>query len=391
MKKKLLLFTLTIFLLTGCWGKQELNELAITIALGVDKLDDKYTISAQVVDPTQLVGQKGAESSRTSVATFHATGETVFESIRKITAESPRRIYPSHLRLLIIGEEVAKEGINEILDIFSRDYELRSDYYILVTKNTSAKDVLSVTTPIERIPAANLFISMKLAEKVWGHSNTITLDKLIKDLSTNGKELAIPVVSLVGNKEMAPSLKNVEHIEPLARIIVDNLSVFQNDQLIGWLDNTDTRSVNFITNNIKSTILNVPCHDGKIALEIKRAKSKITSDIKNENLVGKVDLRLQANIGEVACKVNLNTPATINRLEKYAEKELKKQLQQTIHTLQNKYQVDIFGFGTAVHRQHPKVWRKYKKNWNKYFSAMDVDLHINVEIKHTGTTNNSFF
>lgn len=392
MKKKLLLSVMTIFLLTGCWDKQELNELAITSAFGVDKHDDKYTLSVQIVDPTQIAGQKGAVSSRTSVTTFRATGETIYEAVRKITSESPRRIYPSHIRLFVIGEEVAKEGINEILDLIFRDYELRSDFFILVTKNTRAEDVLNVTTPLETTPATNLFYSTDLAEKIWGHSNTITLDKLIRAISAKGKEPTIPVVTLRGNKDVASSVKNLEYIEPLASLMVDKLSVFHHDQLIGWLDNMETRSVNFITNNIKSTILNVPCDDdGKIALEIKKAKSKITSEIKKDNPIGKIDLKIQATVGEVACQVNFNYQSTIKKLEKNAEKEIKKQLNQTIHKVQNEFKVDIFGFGTTIHRQHPKVWQRYKKDWNKHFSSMDINLQIKVKIIHTGTISNSFF
>ncbi|MBH9787576.1 Ger(x)C family spore germination protein, partial [Clostridioides difficile] len=44
-----LLCILTL-LLSGCWSKRELNELAIVVALGIDKIDEEYEITVQIVD-----------------------------------------------------------------------------------------------------------------------------------------------------------------------------------------------------------------------------------------------------------------------------------------------------------------------------------------------------
>ena len=48
-----LLCILTI-LLSGCWSKRELNELAIVVALGIDKIDEDYEITVQIVDPGEI-------------------------------------------------------------------------------------------------------------------------------------------------------------------------------------------------------------------------------------------------------------------------------------------------------------------------------------------------
>lgn len=43
-----------ILLLTGCWNRNELNELSIVLAMGIDKKDDLYEVSLQVVNPNQM-------------------------------------------------------------------------------------------------------------------------------------------------------------------------------------------------------------------------------------------------------------------------------------------------------------------------------------------------
>lgn len=62
MKRKiyrLFVFTLMIFILTGCWSRRELNEIAIALAMGVDKSGDQFKVSAQIVNPGEVASAKG--------------------------------------------------------------------------------------------------------------------------------------------------------------------------------------------------------------------------------------------------------------------------------------------------------------------------------------------
>ncbi|WMT41390.1 hypothetical protein RE628_02140 [Paenibacillus sp. D2_2] len=55
----LFLLLMASTLLTGCWNRRELNELAIAVGLGLDKDGDKYQVSIQVVNPSEVSNGKG--------------------------------------------------------------------------------------------------------------------------------------------------------------------------------------------------------------------------------------------------------------------------------------------------------------------------------------------
>ncbi|UZN00803.1 hypothetical protein OL548_16005 [Lysinibacillus sp. MHQ-1] len=76
MKKNLIIISLIflILMLSGCWSKRELNDLALVAALGIDFVDDEYAISAQVIDPSQ-VSSKQSASGQAPVVTYHAQGK----------------------------------------------------------------------------------------------------------------------------------------------------------------------------------------------------------------------------------------------------------------------------------------------------------------------------
>ena len=137
MKKRILSLIILCLFLTGCWDKKELNELAITMALGVDKIDDEYLVSAQVVVPGEVSSMKGG-AGQSPVTLFQAKGATMNDAIRNLALVSPRTGYFGHLQIVVIGESMAQEGIASILDYLSRYYEIRSDFYLLVAKETDS-------------------------------------------------------------------------------------------------------------------------------------------------------------------------------------------------------------------------------------------------------------
>lgn len=382
------LLFLTLFL-SGCWDRRELNELGIAMAIGIDKIENEYVISAQVVVPSEV--SMKASTGRSAVTLYTATGETVYEAIRKMTKNVPRKMYPGHLQILVINEDLAKEGIAESLELLSRDWELRSDFYVVVTKDITATEVLNVTTPIENIPANKMFNSLKTSEKNWAGTEGVILDELVTNLISDGKEAVLTGIQVLGNKETGTSKQNVESITPSTRIEYDNLAVFKGDQLVGWLNEEESRGYSDITNTVKKTVTSISCpKEGKIIIDIFRFHSKIVGSINKGEPEVDIKIEAEGNIGEVLCSIDIMEPETIDKLEKIYEEEVKEIIHQTIESVQKQYQSDIFGFGEAIHRSNPKEWNEMKEHWDEKFSDLTVNVHIDMKIRRIGTVNNSF-
>lgn len=276
MKKYMFILIILNFILTGCWDKRELNELAITLALGIDKVEgeDEYEVTAQVVVPSAVSMKDG--TGGTAVTLFTENGETVYEALRRMTKVSPRKIYPGHLQMLIVGEELAKEGIGESLDLLARDWELRPDFYVVVAKDVTAREILNVTTDLESIPASKMFAGLKVSEKAWAGTYGVTLDELIVDLISEGKEAVLTGIQLAGNKQIGSTQQNIESISKPAQIKYDNLAIFKEDRLMGWLTEQDSRGYSGITNSVKSTVTSISCpNEGKSTIEVTNFHSKI--------------------------------------------------------------------------------------------------------------------
>ncbi|MBK5485135.1 Ger(x)C family spore germination protein [Peribacillus sp. TH16] len=398
MKRSYTMFIiLIVFLLftTGCWNRRELNELAITLAIGLDRTKDgQYLVTAQVVNPGELAtGQGGGGSDGSPTIIYQAKGETVFEAIRKMTKESPRKIYPSHLRVLVIGESLAKKGIGKPLDLLSRDWELRSDFYIVVAKGMKAEEILKVPTTLEKIPANQIFDTLKVSATAWSATSFESLDELIADIVSEGKQPVLTGIQadIKGDEETSLSKQNGEMIDPPARLRFKGLAVFNDDKLVGWLNEKQSKTYTVIKNKEKSTVVNISCpKGGKAAYEVKKSNTKIKGKIKNGKPEIDLNIRVEGNLGEVECHIDLTKPETIEKLEKIYEKEAKKFFMNSIKQVQKNEKVDIFGFGEAIHRADPEAWKKLKKDWDKNFENLPVNIEVQGEIRNVGTVGNSF-
>ncbi|WP_440961157.1 Ger(x)C family spore germination protein [Paenibacillus nitricinens] len=394
MKRRALLICVLILMqifVTGCWSRQELNDLAIAVGIGIDKIGEQYQVSAQVVLPSQVAGSKGG-SPHSPVNLYKATGSTVYEALRKITTVSPRKIYISHLRILVLGEDLAREGISDVLDFFSRDTETRNDYFIVVAKDAKAADALKILTSLEKIPAVRLFASLETSEKHWAPTSTVTLGTLITELVTKGKQPILTGVVINGNVGVGETSKNVETVDSPTQLEYSGLAVFKEDKLIGWLNQEESKVYNYLTNKVKNTVFYIPCPEGKkVSLEVFKARSKMKGSMDSDKPEITIEQHLEVDIGEVQCRnLNLTDTKTITELEKIANKKVVDLFGTTIKKVQNEYKSDIFGFGEAIHHSNPQAWKKLRNDWDQTFVNLPVSIKMDIKIRLLGKVMNSF-
>lgn len=78
------------------------------------------------------------------------------------------------------------------------------------------------------------------------------------------------------------------------------------------------------------------------------------------------------------------------QLEKEIKKNLKQEVEEAIQTAQRD-KTDVFGFGEAVHRAAPYLWKKIGSKWHdRYFPELDVIVTTDMYIRRTGLRNKPY-
>lgn len=379
-----------LIVVTGCWSRRELNNLAFAGVIGIDKAGNDFEVSVLVMDPN-AVSTKKPSSGRSPSVLYHARGETVPQAIRRMAAVTPRHLYFSHIRMLIFGEQLARDGIRNTLDFLSRNNEIRTDFYFAIAKGMTARELLGVLTPLETLSANNMFGTLEVSRKTWAPAVPAQLDKLMSDLISEGKHPVLSTIRIQGNPEQAASKNNLEKVDTPGVLQYTGLAVFKKDKLLGWLNEEESKAYNYIQDKVKRTIGILECPEGgNLSFEVIRSKTELKGKVVHGEPQIDIHIRIEANVQDVECKVDLTKEETIADLDKRANRKLEEIVQRTIESVQKKYRVDIFGFGEAIRRADPKAWKKLKTNWDHEFTDLQVQVTADTKIRRLGTVSNSF-
>jgi spore germination protein KC len=391
--KLLMVFIFSIPLLSGCWNQEELTNLAFVMALGIDKAknNEGYTLTFEIVNPANVSSSITGGGQGAPVAVYKSTGKTLFDATRKASKEISRKVYFAHTNAVVISEEVAKKGVSDILDIMDRDPGFRTTTQVFIARNASAEKVVSTLTALDKIPVYKLVKSMDVTEQLLGENTKVTVEDLINNIVNSGKEPFVNGVLLTGKQSMGRKMSNIAADKPDVIIKFDSMGIFKGPKLIGWIDGPNARGLIWVLNKVKSTDVFVDWQGKKeaIGMIVRRSNVKILPSIRNGKPFIQVAIKAEGDLEEVNSSVDITDPVVIKKLEDMFSKEIKKEVSESIKTVQAK-KSDVFGFGETIHRAYPKTWKKLKSNWNGEFSSMDFSVKADLYLRRHGIRNKSF-
>jgi germination protein, Ger(x)C family len=357
---------------TGCWNAREIDELAFVLSIGLDKDDYGFKITAQIASPETY--SNVSSGSAKPFWLISSTGKTIFEAIRNMASISSRRIFWSHIKVILISEDLARSNSLQIFDFFSRNPELRLRTLIAITPGEAGK-LLEVMPAMEKDPA-------------------IYLEKIIQNKNLTGKSYSIML------KDFLEDYLNPNISPVTSRIILDKSKsqpilktsgayVFDMYKQPVSLSEKDTRGFLWIKSKMNDSVMVVNCpYDNMPAtLEIKKAKSSFKSYLDNEIPHFIININVTAILTEQSCLTDFNNMNKLNDLETELEEAIRKDIESTITTAKD-LQVDFLNLNSILHRQHKKEWHQISSKWNTLFKNSVVTIVVKVNIPHISLDKN---
>ncbi|MBZ6489357.1 Ger(x)C family spore germination protein (plasmid) [Priestia aryabhattai] len=400
MKRKgvfLLLMIAMTLLLTSCWSKKELTDLAIVSAAGIDKTKDgRYHLTLQIINPGNVAGGMqggGGGTQSPPITIYSASGDNIVEASRRASGRISRRLYYAHANLVVIGEKLAREsGLNPLIDVLDRDPEFRNTATMVIANHSTAADVVKTLTPVDKIPANKVLKTLEFTERKWGENVKTSVQEVMKSLESSGRGTVVSGFRLVGNPQQAQKLDNLQESAPEATLRASGIAVLKKGKLVDWLYGEPARGTVWILDKIQGTDININWGGRKqaIAYQTVRQKTSVSAQMKNGQPHISVHTRVEGDIGDMEVPVDITNPKIITKIEQSVRKEIKKELKTAVERAQ-KNKTDILGFGEVVHRTRPNQFKKLKTEWNDvYFPKLDVDITVEAYVRRAGLRNKSF-
>ena len=367
---------LIIFLLTGCYDHKELNTIAIMTATEINKIDDEFIIHAQVVNPQS----SDTVNIQAPFIMYEGRGQTIHEAYRSIKAQSSRYLYPNHMQILIINENLAKEDINQIIDLYLRIPDIRTEFNVLIGQN---ENILNITTPIDDVSSTSILDTMKTNNKYLGITNFVTFNELAEMNINKNKEIILPSIKVIDYNEESTTTKNTEKTTINSLYELETLAIFKDNKLKGYLTKDESITYNLIQNKVDSILITTECEKDKyMTIEA----TEIKSDVSTKNKEINIDIKMSGNINETMCHIKLNKEKNIKKIEKDLNKYIKNKITKSIDSIRKEYNSDIFGFLDLIYKKDYKTYKEIKNTW--YDSTyQNIKINVNSSINIVGKGN----
>lgn len=369
-----------LLLMTGCWDSKELNNQAFALGGGIDYVPDQgYRVTNQFA----LISGGGAEGGDKQ-QDYTEVGEpksTIYEASSYVQNKVSRIINRGHRRTLVMGEELAKIGLKDVIDIYSRYPEtpLRSD--IFVVKGGLASDFLKSKTPYGN-QAVREYYKLHQSHREVADITFLNLLRSVNSDSMGGAVL--PAVEKVPEAE-GKKEKTVMPYRYIGNAVLDN-----NLKLRGYLDNQEVGYLMWFLMRERSVSVTDLTSDiggeGAISAEIKSLKSRYRPTFEGDNVAMHFKLSGDAHINENNSGLDLYNAEVIRRMEWEIGQEIVKDEQELIRKIQKELRTDVLNVGDYLFRNHPEEWRKLQPRWEELFPDMKITVEAHVTIKSFGVT-----
>lgn len=376
--KKFILFLL-IFCLCGC-NYKELDKIAITVGCGLEKVDDGYKVTAQIAD-TQKQGDSSNSSSPVRFKNYSYTDKTIHEAARGILTKLPKKAYTNHMQILVIDENIAKDGIEDIIDFWFREVELRNDFYVFVSKDSTPTDVLGVLTQVYPINSVGIRNLIETNNQFLSGSILTTFDDLADEYVSKTKEILLPAITVLGGN--GDKKENLESSNPESLLSIEETAFFKDNKLISYLDKKETIYYNLIKNQLKSSIISFECSEDKyVTFEIIGSNS----DIKIKKNKPEIDLKIKAkgNLTSVMCNYDISKDSGIKQIEKQGSEEIKRNIVNLID-LSKEYNSDIFYFRNLYYKKNNGYYKKIT-DYDSFYNNLKINVDVYLDIFEKGNS-----
>ena len=363
-----------VFTLSSCWSRKDLGTLAIVLGTALDKADnpDDMKLTAQVVKPEQIgagaTGEGSSSSGEKAYTNVTQTGSSMLTIVRKITHMQSRKLYFAHNEVIIMSEDLARQGISNVLDGFTRDLETRMNVKVLVSRGEASK-ILEEDINFEKLPASHI-VNMLDNQQFNSETVSVTLrDFSIATLSTTISPVA-PIIE-------------IHEVENEKYLRLQGTAIFKNGKMIGELSKDQTKGFMVVTNRAKSGVVTIETESGQVILEIFDLMSHF-KPIKKAD--GSFTIELNVEIESVLQSNETDEQMSTPKNQEMLKEKLNELITQEIESTRNKaaqLSADIFGFGEAIERVYPKDWEKIKEDWDRIFKDINLDINIKSFIRST--------
>ena len=352
-----LLAAITALLLTGCSGlptAREMGDMALLRTLGVDPSPAGVAVTGSTGPRA-----KGLQAEGQPALTLSADRESLSGACLAMQGQSDSFVFFGYVDQLLLGQELAGEGIRPVLDYFARDAELGLGAQLWLVRGATAREAVSAGGDEgidKRLETLRHDSEMGIALV------TRTAGEVYTDLLELGSTY-VPALSLSGGEN--------------GFLTENGYGVLRGFTLAGFLDGDAARGLELLAGGPCAHVIEAELPDNRVSVKINSACTKSRLEFSGD----------APSLLELTCKIEARLTEYRKRPEGEALEELRAELERRerdrIASALSRLQglgADCAGLGAKAAMLQPARWQTIEADWPEWFSRVPVKIRVEVKI-----------
>lgn len=403
-------------------SSQDLDDLSYVMAIGIEKGEtSKYKISLQLTtmessatdaaikSSEDSTGSEGSSSNGNSNASstfiIHTSETDSIDSAINITnAYVNKAINLSHCKILVISEEVAKNGLDDLVNSIINKVEIRPDCNIIISQ-TPDNEFDDNTAPKLSTVLEKYYDIASNIDNGQGYSKSVKLSDFYFALNDSFTEpcATLGLISNTNSNTNTSNTKEKSNIDVQSRSLTSNpdnsavellgLAVFNKSNLIGTLSANQVLAHQMIRNDLKYCTLNMPSpfnSDDTLDLYVSPLKrSKINVNITKGSPFVEIDLYLTISILSFNSKtISTITEDNINIIRNYASEYIQNMVYDYLNKTAKEFNSDVAGIGKYASKNFKTIQDFENYNWLANYSNSTFKVNVDASVKSSHLLSN---
>ena len=425
-------------MLTGCFGNEP-NDVAYIVALGFDKAENEtdYKITIQFAKPTQISGgasQEGGKGGSDIIENITVEAPNIYAGLNTANHVMSKKFSLFHTKLFVFSEEIAKTGVENLLETMARSEEIRADIYIAVSIGEANKYLTEVKPVVELNPAKYYQLTYDKAEASGFPRCTLQDFYFLGNLDYC--DVAVPLAGVIGdessqgqkkegsgggsnggsgeesssqssNEGGKNSTKNPKEkdapineggfeyrtrdyvagevsVEKENKTETMGMAIFKDKKMVGKLGSTESVIYNILKGEYRGsymTFFEKENSDTPVTVKMMQYK-KPSVKVDKENRKIKIKLYLESDFYSLSSDYALEED--IAGFEKAAKKEIENACLDFIKKTRDEMGTDVLAIGLSAKKNflNNKDFDEY--NWREKFPLYEIETEAKVRVRRTG-------
>ncbi|WP_426446077.1 Ger(x)C family spore germination protein [Paenibacillus sp. S-38] len=392
-----LLWLLPLFLLlSGCWDKNELEEQAFVVVLGLDKAPkNMVTVTFQIANPQVGSSDKGSAPNEPPSDIVSFTAPDILSAKELANSVITRKISFAHLRTVVVNQDLAKGDLyHHVMGASVRDPEMRREINLLVSKERAFDFVKNNKPKLETRPH-KYYAFMQERWRDTGFVPYSTLNRYFQRLSNDTLFLAIYATT----EKQSGKYSRVEDDYLAGQVPqkggdpvqIIGSAVFKAGKMIGTITGEESRYSLFLrrkslTHSFISTYQDPLNNDYQITARfIKNGTTKVKLNVRTDPVEVSVKLPLRVQI--------LSTPSFVNyasdagkqeQLKASLQEQLQERIMKFVTKAQQTYKGEPFLWHLSARSQFWTLKQYEDFDWPSQFPKAKVSVNVELKIESFG-------